>query len=93
MKVVILFLMVSFSTLAFNVIDLGNLEIEGEVRRPMINLFTNPLKVSERFKKFAHQRMLNNSNSLLKIDRFSNSNLNGFKTFEKSLLDINEVKQ
>lgn len=55
---VILFVLISLPIKGQSVIDLGNLEIEGEVRRPMINLFQNPMQMNDSYKLFAQNQVL-----------------------------------
>ncbi|WP_372655834.1 hypothetical protein [Halobacteriovorax sp.] len=49
----ILSLLIGSNCFAANYIDLGNLEIEGELRRPAINLFINTEMVKDNLKEYA----------------------------------------
>ena len=56
---VILSLLIGSNCFAANYIDLGNLEIEGELRRPAINLFINTEMVKDNLKEYARIKVEN----------------------------------
>jgi hypothetical protein len=89
-KVVIslLFICSAFNASAFNVIDLGNLEVEGEVRRPMINLYNNTLEQKARFKAFAKNRLQRKGDDHSKFKMIDNTKLKEFLHNEGDFLKI-----
>ena len=84
MKVVFLFLF-NFSAYGQSVIDLGNLEIEGEVRRPMIKLFQNPQQINNSYKEFAQDKITQTQAALSELSQTKIDN-------KKAMLDIFEKK-
>lgn len=87
MKPLILSLFISTSY-ATNFIDLGNLEIEGELRRPAINLFTNTEVVKDNLNIFARQKIESDFLNLKVQDFNSSDQLEQLKKFEQKLLEL-----
>lgn len=77
-------LFIVFSSYGANFIDLGNLEIEGQLRRPAINLFTNTEVLKDNLNNFAKQKI---ENEILDI-QFNDisKEVQEFNNFENKLL-------
>ncbi|MCF8058656.1 MAG: hypothetical protein K9K67_05125 [Bacteriovoracaceae bacterium] len=88
MKVLFLLLM-SLPALGQSVIDLGNLEIEGEVRRPMINLFQNPMQMNDSYKLFAQNQVLKLEVDLSTLSTIeTNNKAKSLDDFEKQAMSL-----
>ncbi len=91
MRILLTFLcsILFYSTFGQSVIDLGNLEIEGEVRRPMINLFQNPKEMQDSYKSFAHKKVLGGLKDLERLHKAERSSQKDLiEAFEKELLRL-----
>jgi hypothetical protein len=74
---------------AESVIDLGNLEIEGEVRRPMMNLFHNPSEVSKSYDTYVNKRIIKFGRQYSTLKVLTNGNESKKLTeFEQSVLEL-----
>lgn len=87
MKFFLLNLLISTS-FAANFIDLGNLEIEGELRRPTINLFTNTEIVKDNLNIFVRQKIEADFLNLKTQDFNPSDQLEKLKKFEQKLLEL-----
>lgn len=88
MKVIFLLLM-SLPAFGQSVIDLGNLEIEGEVRRPMINLFQNPMQMNDSYKLFAQNQVLKLEVDLSTLSTIeTNNKAKSLDDFEKQAMSL-----
>ncbi len=84
---VILMHLFSVSSYGYSVIDLGNLEVEGEVRRPMINLYNNVLEQNDRFELFASELTLDVS-ALDSFKYVNNDEVAHFKSLEDEFSEV-----
>ncbi|EQC47097.1 hypothetical protein [Bacteriovorax sp. Seq25_V] len=74
------------NTYAANFIDLGNLEIEGELRRPAINLFTNTEVLKDNLTNFAKEKIENEITDI-NFGEIKNE-VQEFNNFEAKLLEL-----
>ncbi len=79
-------LFIVFNSFAANFIDLGNLEIEGELRRPAINLFTNTEVLKDNLSTFAKEKIESEITDI----QFGeiNNEVQEFNNFEAKLLEL-----
>lgn len=88
MSFLMMMLFLATSIHAYSVIDLGNLEVEGEVRRPMINLYNNVVDQKIRFEMFAGELSFNVD--LLEVKtNISSEGLQKFRLLENEFSEVN----
>ena len=89
MKIIFLIILIllHITSYGFSVINLGNLEVEGEVRRPMINLYNNVVEQKDRFELFAYELTLDVTN-LENFKYFNNDELSHFEILENEFSEV-----